>query len=60
MTGPIRFFSFETVDAIEVEIVDIAPDEYGYSRLMQSYLGFPERYLTEPYIVNWRLTQHDV
>ena len=31
MTGPIHISGAKRGDAIEVEIVDIAPDEYGYT-----------------------------
>ena len=56
MTGPVNIQGAQRGDAIEVEIVDIAPDEYGYTVIAPGF-GFLRDIFTEPYIVNWRLTR---
>ena len=57
MTGPVHINGAKRGDAIEVEIVDIAPDEYGYTVIAPGF-GFLRDVYTEPYIVNWRLTRN--
>lgn len=57
MTGPVHINGAGRGDAIEVEIVDIAPDEYGYTVIVPGF-GFLRDIYTEPYIVNWRLTRN--
>ena len=57
MTGPVNIAGAMRGDAIEVEIVDIAPDEYGYTVIAPGF-GFLRDVFTEPYIVNWRLTRN--
>ena len=57
MTGPIHINEAKRGDVIEVEIVDIAPDEYGYTVIAPGF-GFLRDIYTEPYIVNWRLTRN--
>ena len=56
MTGPVTINGAKRGDAIEVEIADIAPDEYGYTVIVPGF-GFLRDIFTEPYIVNWRLTR---
>ena len=56
MTGPVSINGAKRGDAIEVEIVDIAPDEYGYTVIAPGF-GFLRDIFTEPYIVNWQLTR---
>ncbi len=57
MSGPVTITGAERGDAIEVEIVDIVPDEYGYTVIAPGF-GFLRDVFTEPYIVNWRLTRN--
>ena len=57
MTGPVSINGAERGDAIEIEIVDITPDEYGYTVIAPGF-GFLRDVFTEPYIVNWRLTRN--
>ena len=40
---------------MEVELLDIEPDEYGYTVIVQVW--FLRDIFTEPYIVNWKLTR---
>ena len=56
MTGPVHINGAQRGDAIEVEIVDIVPDQYGYTVIAPGF-GFLRDVFTEPYIVNWRLTR---
>lgn len=56
MTGPVHINGAMRGDAIEVEIVDIEPDEYGYTVIVPGF-GFLRDLYTEPFIVNWRLTR---
>jgi len=56
MTGPVHINGAQRGDAIEVEIVDIVPDQYGYTVIVPGF-GFLRDIFTEPYIVNWRLTR---
>lgn len=56
MTGPVHIEGAVRGDAIEVEIVDIVPDQYGYTVIAPGF-GFLRDLFTEPYIVNWRLTR---
>ena len=56
MTGPVSINGAKRGDAIEVEIVDIAPDEYGYTVIAPGF-GFLRDVFTDPYIVNWKLTR---
>jgi len=56
MTGPVHIIGAKRGDAIEVEIVDIVPDEYGYTVIAPGF-GFLRDVFTEPYIVNWYLTR---
>ena len=43
-------------DAIEVEIVDIEPDEYGYTVIVPGF-GFLRDIYTEAQVINWQLTR---
>ena len=57
MTGPVHINDAKRGDAIEVEIVDIEPDQYGYTVIVPGF-GFLRDVFTEPYIVNWMLTRN--
>ena len=56
MTGPVYINGAKRGDALEVEIVDIIPDEYGYTVIAPGF-GFLRDLFPDPYIVNWRLTR---
>ena len=56
MTGPVYINGAKRGDALEVEIIDIAPDEYGYTVIVPGF-GFLRDVFPDPYIVNWRLTR---
>ncbi len=57
MTGPVHINNARRGDAIEIEIVDIEPDQYGYTVIAPGF-GFLRDIFTEPYIVNWQLTRN--
>jgi formamidase len=56
MTGPIHINGAKRGDALEVTVIDIAPDEYGYTVIAPGF-GFLRDVFPDPYIVNWRLTR---
>jgi formamidase len=56
MTGPVHINGAMRGDALEVELVDIIPDEYGYTVIAPGF-GFLRDLFPEPYIVNWKLTR---
>ncbi len=56
MTGPVFIEGAARGDVLVVELLDIAPDEYGYTVIVPGF-GFLRDIYTEPYIVNWKLTR---
>ena len=54
MTGPVHIEGAEVGDVLAVTLVDIAPDQYGYTVIVPGF-GFLRDIYTEPYIVNWKL-----
>ncbi len=56
MTGPVHIEGAERGDVLVVELVDIAPDEYGYTVIVPGFGFLRDRY-TEPYVVNWKLSR---
>jgi formamidase len=54
MTGPVFIEGAERGDVLAVTLVDIQPDEYGYTVIVPGF-GFMRDEFTEPYLVNWRL-----
>ena len=55
MTGPIHISGAKRGDALEVELLAIDPDEYGYTLIVPGF-GFLRDLYPDPHIVNWRLT----
>ena len=56
MTGPVHIEGAERGDVLAVTLVDIDPDEYGYTVIAPGF-GFLRDIFTEPYVVNWRLSR---
>ncbi len=56
MTGPVHIEGARRGDVLAVTLVDIEPDEYGYTVIVPGF-GFLRDKYTEPYLVNWRLTR---
>jgi len=53
MTGPVSIEGAKRGDVLAVTLVDIEPDEYGYTVIIPGF-GFLRDKFTEPYLVNWR------
>ena len=56
MTGPVHIEGAKRGDVLAVTLVDIAPDDYGYTVIVPGF-GFLRDKFTEPYIANWQLTR---
>ena len=56
MTGPVYIEGSERGDVLAVTLLDIEPDEYGYTVIVPGF-GFLRDIYTEPFVVNWRLTR---
>ena len=56
MTGPVHIEGARRGDVLVVELLDIAPDEYGYTVIIPGF-GFLRDIYTEPYLINWKLTR---
>ncbi|MGF1479118.1 MAG: acetamidase/formamidase family protein [Cyanophyceae cyanobacterium] len=55
LTGPVAIAGAQRGDAIAVTIVDIEPDEYGYTAIVPGF-GFLRDLFPDPYLANWNLT----
>lgn len=56
MTGPVSIEGAERGDVLAVTLVDIAPDEYGYTVIVPGF-GFLRDKFTEPFLANWELSR---
>ena len=56
MTGPVHIEGAKRGDVLAVTLVDIEPDEYGYTVIVPGF-GFLRDLFPEPHVVNWRLTR---
>jgi len=56
MTGQVHIEGAERGDVLAITLLDIEPDEYGYTVIVPG-LGFLRDIYTEPYLVNWRQTR---
>jgi len=56
MTGPVHIEGAKRGDVVAVTLVDIEPDEYGYTVIVPGF-GFLRDKFTEPYLVNWKTTR---
>ncbi len=54
MTGPVSIEGAERGDVLAVTLVDIEPDQYGYTVIVPGF-GFLRDMFTEPFLVNWKL-----
>ena len=57
MTGPVFIEGAERGDVLAVTLVDIEPDQYGYTVIVPGF-GFLRDIYTEPFLVNWRLDRN--
>ena len=56
LTGPVYFEGAKRGDALAVTVVDIAPDDFGYTTIVPGF-GFLRDVFRDPYIVHWNLTR---
>jgi formamidase len=56
MTGPVAIEGAERGDVLAVTVVDIAPDEFGYTVIVPGF-GFLRDEFTEPFFVGWKQTR---
>lgn len=56
MTGPISIEGAKRGDVLAVTLLDIEPDQFGYTVIVPGF-GFLRDIYTEPYLVNWRLSR---
>lgn len=52
MTGPIYIEGAERGDVLAVKLINIIPDEYGYTTLIPGF-GFLPDLFPEPFVANW-------
>ena len=55
MTGPVYVEGAKRGDILAVTLIDIEPDEYGYTTIVPGF-GFRDMF-TEPFIANWQLNR---
>ena len=53
LQGPVAIEGAERGDVLAVTVVDIAPDQFGYTVIVPGF-GFLRDEFTEPYFVGWR------
>lgn len=56
MTGPVFIEGAERGDVLAITLVDIEPDQYGYTVIVPGF-GFLRDIYTEPFLVNWKLSR---
>ena len=56
LTGPVYVEGAKRGDAIAVTIVDIAPDDFGYTTIVPGF-GFLRDVFRDPFIVHWELNR---
>ena len=56
MTGPIYIEGAKRGDVLAVELLDINPDDYGYTTLIPGFGFLPDLY-KEPFVANWKLNR---
>jgi formamidase len=56
LTGPVFIEGAKRGDALAVTIVDIAPDDFGYTTIVPGF-GFLRDVFRDPYIVHWELNR---
>jgi len=56
MTGPVHIEGAERGDVLAVTLVDIEPDQFGYTLVVPGF-GFLRDVFTEPVFVGWKLSR---
>lgn len=58
ITGPVHIEGAQRGDVLAIKLVDIKPDEYGYTTIVPGF-GFLRDQFPDPFVANWRLTRVD-
>jgi formamidase len=56
LTGPVYIEGAKRGDVLAITLVDVDPDEYGYTTVVPGF-GFLRDLYTKPYIANWKLNR---
>lgn len=56
ITGPVYIEGAKRGDVLAVTLVDIEPDEYGYTTVVPGF-GFLRDIFNKPFVANWRLNR---
>lgn len=56
LTGPVYIEGTKRGDALAVTVVDIAPDDFGYTTIVPGF-GFLRDVFRDPYIIHWELNR---
>lgn len=56
LTGPVYIDGAKRGDALAVTVVDIAPDDFGYTTIVPGF-GFLRDVFRDPFIVHWELNR---
>lgn len=58
MTGPIYIEGAKRGDVLAVKLIDINPNEYGYTTIVPGFGFLADKY-TEPFVANWKLNRRE-
>ncbi len=58
MTGPVYIEGAKRGDVLAVKLIEIIPDDYGYTTLIPGF-GFLPDLFPEPYVANWQLNSFE-
>jgi len=56
MTGPIYIEGAKRGDVLAIKLVNVTPNEYGYTTIIPGFGFLPDLY-TEPFVANWKLNR---
>lgn len=56
ITGPVHIEGAKRGDVLAITLVDVEPDEYGYTTVVPGF-GFLRDLYPKPYIANWKLNR---
>jgi formamidase len=56
ITGPVHIEGAKRGDVLAVTLIDVDPDEYGYTTIVPGF-GFLRDLYTQPFIANWKLNR---
>ena len=58
MTGPIYIEGAKRGDVLAIKLIDINPDQYGYTTLIPGF-GFLPDLFPKPFVANWKLNRRE-